>query len=175
VAKHRIFVWLDQGVLPDHQLIVFARDDDCVFGVLHSRLHEVWGLKLEIRLETRPRYTPTICFETFPFPRPTPAQQSAIAEARRALDASRRNWLGDRSDKKRTLTALYNERPTWLRDAHRKLDAAVFEAYGWDPAMPDEQLLDELLKLNLVRAATPSPPIPRAPLKEGRETEIPMW
>jgi type II restriction/modification system DNA methylase subunit YeeA len=160
VAKHRVFVWLDQRVLPDHQLIVFARDDDYTFGVLHSRPHEVWGLKLGTRLETRPRYTPTTCVETFPFPRPMPAQQGAIAEAGRALDAARRNWLGDRSDKKRTLTALYNERPTWLRDAHRRLDAAVFEAYGWDPAMPDEQLLDELLKLNLTQAPTPSVPVP---------------
>jgi hypothetical protein len=36
--------------------------------------------------------------------------------------------------KKRTLTNLYNQRPTWLAEAHRKLDEAVFAAYGWDPA-----------------------------------------
>jgi len=160
VSKHRIFVWLNAAVLPDCQLIAFARDDDYFFGMLHSRLHEVWGLKLGTRLETRPRYTPTTCFETFPFPRPTPAQQKAIAEAGRALDAARQNWLRDRSDKKRTLTALYNERPTWLRDAHRRLDAAVFEAYGWETGMDDEQLLDELLKLNLSRASTPAAPTP---------------
>jgi hypothetical protein len=80
-------------------------------------------------------------------------------EAGRAVDTGRRNWLGDRPDKKRTLTALYNQRPTWLRDALRKLDVAVFEAYGWDPAMTDEQLLDELLKLNRSRAATPAAPL----------------
>ena len=51
-------------------LSVFARSDDYFFGVLHSRLHEVWALKLGTRLETRPRYTPTTCFETFPFPEP---------------------------------------------------------------------------------------------------------
>jgi hypothetical protein len=54
--------------LPDHQVFVFARDDDYFFGVLHSRFHEVWALKQGTRLETRPRYTPTTCFETFPFP-----------------------------------------------------------------------------------------------------------
>ena len=43
--------------------------------------------------------------------------------------------------KKRTLTNLYNERPTWLDLAHQKLDAAVFAAYGWDPAMSDDDLL----------------------------------
>ena len=50
------------------KLIVFARDDDYFMGVLQSCFHEVWALKLGTRLETRPRYTPTTCFETFPFP-----------------------------------------------------------------------------------------------------------
>jgi hypothetical protein len=54
--------------------------------------------------------------------------------------------------KKRTLTHLYNERPTWLDRAHRRLDEAVFAAYGWDPAMSDEDLLAALLELNLARA-----------------------
>jgi hypothetical protein len=54
--------------------------------------------------------------------------------------------------KKRTLTNLYNERPTWLAQAHEKLDAAVFAAYGWDPALSDEELLERLLHLNLERA-----------------------
>jgi hypothetical protein len=54
---------------------------------------------------------------------------------------------------KRTLTNLYNERPTWLDLAHRRLDAAVFAAYGWDPSITDDQLLEKLLTLNLERAA----------------------
>jgi len=54
--------------------------------------------------------------------------------------------------KKRTLTNLYNERPTWLELAHRKLDEAVFAAYGWDAGMSDEALLEKLLELNLERA-----------------------
>jgi hypothetical protein len=54
--------------------------------------------------------------------------------------------------KKRTLTNLYNERPTWLDLAHQKLDAAVFAAYGWDPSMSDDDLLAALLALNLERA-----------------------
>ena len=55
--------------------------------------------------------------------------------------------------KARTLTNLYNERPTWLDLAHQKLDAAVFAAYGWDPAMGNEEILEKLLALNLERAA----------------------
>ncbi len=68
VSKHRVFAWESSPTLPDHQLVAFGRDDDYFFGVLHSRLHEVWALKQGTRLETRPRYTPTTCFETFPLP-----------------------------------------------------------------------------------------------------------
>jgi hypothetical protein len=53
--------------------------------------------------------------------------------------------------KSRTLTNLYNERATWLDLAHRKLDAAVLAAYGWEEGISDEQLLERLLELNLAR------------------------
>ena len=43
VAKHRLFVWYDARICPDHQLIVIARDDDTTFGILHSRFHELWS------------------------------------------------------------------------------------------------------------------------------------
>ncbi len=204
-------------ILPDHQLVAFARADDCFLGVLHSRLHELWGLKLGTRLTTRPRYTATTCFETFPFPEPTDAQRESIAAAARELNALRNNWLNppewtatetlefpgtvggpwdryiephggvspklpnsrvsEKRDhvpeigtvkyprtiprdeasanelKKRTLTNLYNQRPTWLDLAHRRLDEAVFAAYGWSPSMSDDELLAKLLELNLERAA----------------------
>jgi hypothetical protein len=52
---------------------------------------------------------------------------------------------------KRTLTNLYNERPTWLDLAHRKLDAAVFAAYTWPPDLSDGDILARLLALNLSR------------------------
>ena len=45
-----------------------SRADDFFFGILHSHFHEIWSLAQGTRLETRPRYTPTTCFETFPFP-----------------------------------------------------------------------------------------------------------
>jgi hypothetical protein len=47
---------------------VIARADDTTFGILHSRFHELWALRMGTSLEDRPRYTPTTCFETFPFP-----------------------------------------------------------------------------------------------------------
>ncbi len=55
VAKHRLFVWLDSGTIPDHQLYVFALEDDYSFGILHSRAHELWSLRMGTSLEDRPR------------------------------------------------------------------------------------------------------------------------
>ena len=46
LAKHRLFAWLGTSVCPDHQLIVVARDDDTTSGILHSRFHEAWSLRL---------------------------------------------------------------------------------------------------------------------------------
>ena len=54
--------------------------------------------------------------------------------------------------KKRTLTVLYNTRPTWLRDVHASLDAAVLAAYGLPFDATDQRLLELLLALNLARA-----------------------
>jgi type II restriction/modification system DNA methylase subunit YeeA len=96
LSKHRVFAWLQNPYNADHQLYVFARDDDYFFGVLHSRFHEVWALKLGTRLETRPRYTPTTCFETFPFPAPSNKQKIDISAAAKELNELRENWLNPR-------------------------------------------------------------------------------
>ncbi len=55
--------------------------------------------------------------------------------------------------KKRTLTNLYNARPTWLANAHAALDRAVFSAYGWPEEIGDEEILKNLLALNLERSS----------------------
>jgi hypothetical protein len=150
LAKHRLLVWLAPDTLPDHQLIAFARDDDYFLGVLHSRPHETWALRIASSLEDRPRYTPTTCFETFPFPQPTDDQREAVSKAAKALHEVRKSALDNSPTL--TLTALYNKRPTWLDNLHQDLDAAVFAAYGWDPEMGDGELLEKLLALNLERA-----------------------
>ena len=106
VAKHRLFVWLDAGICPDCQLIVVARDDDTTFGILHSRFHEAWALRLctWLGVGNDPRYTPTTTFETYPFPKglspDVPAADYAddpravlIAEAARRLVELRDRWL----------------------------------------------------------------------------------
>ena len=106
LAKHRLFIWLDTSVCPDHQLIVIARDDDTTFGILHSRFHEAWALRLGTWLGkgNDPRYTPTTTFETFPFPEGLSPDIPAvdfekdprgfgIADAARSLVELRDRWL----------------------------------------------------------------------------------
>ncbi|MCA3238117.1 MAG: class I SAM-dependent DNA methyltransferase [Curvibacter sp.] len=69
-SKHRFFVWLPVTTSPDQALITVARADDSTFGILHSRFHELWSLRMGtwLGVGNDPRYTPTTCFETFPFP-----------------------------------------------------------------------------------------------------------
>jgi len=158
LAKHRLFVWFDASTLPDHQLIVFARDDDYFFGVLQSSVHELWALCLGTQLETRPRYTPTTTFETFPFPECNDEAKEQIAKAARSLDERRNGWLNppgltEAELPRRTLTNLYNQRPEWLAQAHERLDRMVYAAYGWDYPLEPEEVLARLAELNLGRAA----------------------
>jgi type II restriction/modification system DNA methylase subunit YeeA len=104
VSKYRLFVWCPLPVMPDSATFAFARDDDISFGILHSRFHEIWALRLGTSLEDRPRYTPTTTFETFPFPEGlTPnilaseyandPRAQKIAAAAKRLDELRSKWL----------------------------------------------------------------------------------
>ena len=103
VSKHRFFIWLNVSVLPDKRLIVIARSDDVFFGILHSRFHELWSLRLGATLEDRPCYRPTTSFETFPCPEGlTPNLAPAnytnttaveIATAAQGLNKLRERWL----------------------------------------------------------------------------------
>ena len=120
VARHRVFAWLKASVLPDQAMLATARADDTTFGVLHSRFHELWSLRLctWLGVGNDPRYTPTTTFETFPFPEGlTPADTTgpietledgvilpavalerrpvalAIAQAAYRLNEQRERWL----------------------------------------------------------------------------------
>ena len=106
VSKHRVFVWFDVQICPDSALIAIARDDDTMFGILHSRFHEMWSLRTGTWLGkgNDPRYTPTTTFETFPFPEglspdipasdyQTDPRAQAIALAAKRLVELRDRWL----------------------------------------------------------------------------------
>jgi hypothetical protein len=97
--------------------------------------------------------------------RPSGEQRERVGEAARRLVELRDGWLNppglDPADlAKRTLTNLYNQRPTWLANAHADLDAAVYTAYGWPAGLTDTEILDQLLALNLQRAAAERSPEP---------------
>jgi type II restriction/modification system DNA methylase subunit YeeA len=192
VSKHRFFVWLLKGDVPDTRLVVFRRSDDTFHGILESRFHLAWSLRFggNHGVGNDPEYMHTSTFETFPFPDglypSVPAtdyaadpRAVAIAEAAQELDRLRQNWLNPpdlvriepevvpgypdrilpRDDdaamvlKTRTLTNLYNQRPTWLAMAHKRLDAAAADAYGWHADLSDEDVLERLFALNQERAA----------------------
>jgi hypothetical protein len=70
VAKHRFFVQLSTQVWPDSRLYAIARADDTTFGILSSRIHEVWSLAQASMhgVGNDPTYNAKSCFETFPFP-----------------------------------------------------------------------------------------------------------
>lgn len=106
VSKFRLFAWAHPSICLDSAAVAIARDDDTTFGILHSRFHEAWSLRLctWLGVGNDPRYTPTTTFETFPFPEGlTPNIPAAtyaddprakrIAQPARELDEARRNWL----------------------------------------------------------------------------------
>ncbi len=171
-AKHRTFQFLDASILPDNMLIAVATDDAYHLGVLSSRMHIIWALAAGGTLEDRPRYNKTRCFDPFPFPDATPAQQARIRELAETLDAHRKRQQAEHPGL--TLTNLYNVveklragQPltpkeqatkqqglaTVVLELHRELDAAVAAAYGWPTDLPDAEVLTRLVALNRARAA----------------------
>ncbi len=150
-AKHRLFIFLDASVIPDHRLITFGFGDAFHLGILSSQIHIVWALASGGRLEDRPVYNKTRCFDPFPFP--------TIEESPIKL---RIRDLGERLDSHRkrqqeqhpalTLTGIYNVLEklragqtlnakdkvihdqglvSVLKQIHDDLDGSVLEAYGW--------------------------------------------
>jgi len=173
-AKHRVFQFLDSAIAPDNMLIAIALDDAYCLGVLSSRIHVVWALAQGGTLEDRPRYNKSRCFETFPFPVATPAQQARIRDLAEQLDGHRKKVLAAHAEL--TLTGLYNVRQkvgadktaklaakeqaiydqglvAVLASYHADLDAAVREAYGWADDPSDAQILERLVALNTERSA----------------------
>lgn len=172
-AKHRFFVFLESSVLPDNMLTVIAVEDAQVLGVLSSKVHVTWSLAAGGRLGVGndPRYTKGVCFDPFPFPTCSPTQQQRIRDLGEALDAHRK--ARQALHPKLTLTGMYNvleklrsgealtvkEREiheqglvSVLKQIHDDLDAAVFDAYGWQSTLTDEEILERLVALNHERA-----------------------
>lgn len=174
-AKHRTFLILDEGVLPESRLVSVASNDAYFLGVLSSKQHVLWSLAWGARLGKGddPNYNNSECFDPFPFPADAPESlKDKIRAEAEALDALRKRVLADHEDL--TLTKLYNvlealregraltevERDihdrglvTLIRQHHDAIDALVAEAYGWPVDLTDEEILTRLVALNKERAA----------------------
>jgi hypothetical protein len=172
--KHRIFSFLDISILPDDALMCFATDDAYVLGTLQSAIHMQWvhanasslgGYKGDVR------YIKSRCFDPFPFPYPSESLKIQIRSIAEELDAFRKSRQAEHP--KLTLTQMYNVLEKLkagalltadderikdegliliLKELHEKLDALVFEAYGWPENLTDEEILERLVVLNAERA-----------------------
>jgi hypothetical protein len=152
-AKHRVFTFLDSGILPDNKLVCLALENVDHFGVLTSRLHVTWSFASGSRLGVGndPVYVKTRCLEAFPFPVLTSGQSANIGRIAEQIDVHRKKQQAQHD--KLTLTNMYNvleqmhsgaeltasERQiheqgiiSVLKELHDELDRSVFEAYGWE-------------------------------------------
>lgn len=168
-SKHRVFVFLDQSILPDNKLINFATSDAFYLGAMSSTIHVTWALACGGRLGVGndPVYVKTRCFETFPFPDLPESNplQAQIRDLGEQLDAHRKRQQAAHADL--TLTGLYNvveklrreealtpkERKLHddglaavVKQLHDELDAAVLAAYGWTDLATSVPLADRLAR-----------------------------
>ncbi|WP_298259466.1 DNA methyltransferase [Bradyrhizobium sp.] len=176
-TKHRVFQFLDIGIVPDHMLIAIGSDDAAILGILSSRIHIVWALRAGgwLGVGNDPRYSKSRCFDPFPFPNANNIQKQTIRVIAEELDAHRKRVLVDHP--RLTLTGLYNvleklragakpdeldesDRGIFdnglvliLKELHDKLDVAVAEAYDWPADLADEEILNRLVALNKERLA----------------------
>lgn len=143
VSETHALVFVPNGWVYNHKTIVFAFEDYYRFSLLQSNIHEAWMRRFTSTLRTDINYSPTDCFDTFPFPLKPSQEARAWAERvgeeyhehRRHVMLSR--WLG--------LTKTYNlfhnpecgdEDIVRLRELHAEMDRAVLACYGWDDVDP---------------------------------------
>ena len=135
ISQHGSFTFLPSKMVFSDSLVIFPLESFASFGVLHSRIHEVWLRFFSSSLEERLRYTPSDCFETFPFP--YEFESNALLEAGRNYYEFRADLMIRNNE---GLTDTYNRfhdpNETQadilrLRELHATMDSAVLQAYGW--------------------------------------------
>lgn len=172
-SKFKPFTVMDARTLPDAQVYCIASEDVYILGVLESLIHQSWLKKIAPRMGKGNdlRWKPSVVFDLFPFPDPTPDQKQKIRDLGDRLDAHRKQVQATHPDI--TITGMYNlleklrkgeaftekDRElnnralvSTLKQIHDELDAAVLAAYGWPVEISDEQILERLVALNAERA-----------------------
>ncbi len=134
VSKYMICAWEPVGTVYSHLLGIITSQSDADFALLQSTFHDNWARFCGSTLETRMRYTPSDCFETFPFPSNT----QELNEIGKRYDQHRQSVMLSRQA---GLTKTYNrfhdphetsEDIVRLRELHKDMDEAVAHTYGWD-------------------------------------------
>lgn len=148
VSQHLAFVFQPTDRVFAMMLNVFIVETYAGFAALQSRAHEVWARFFASSLEDRLRYTPTDCFETYPFLENWDSHP--VLETVGGEYYESRAALMIRNDE--GLTKTYNrfhdpeeDSPdvARLRELHAAMDRAVLDAYGWADIPTDcEFLLD---------------------------------
>jgi len=139
VSKHLVLAFQPTDRVFSHTLNVFALESSTSFATLQSRAHECWARMLCSSMRTDLRYSPSDCFETFPFPQADPrAVIPALEDVGERLYTARAAYM---VDTQQGLTQTYNQlkdprcqegRVVVLRRLHEEMDRAVLAAYGWD-------------------------------------------
>lgn len=136
VSPHVAFSFQPQGRVFAHTVNVYALASFAAFAVLQSRVHEAWARLFGSSMRDDLRYTPSDCFENFPFP--GCVDDPALEQAGARYHELRAELMIGRDE---GLTRIYNrfhdpdERApdvVRLRELHDALDRAVLAAYGWD-------------------------------------------
>jgi hypothetical protein len=149
-APHLAIARMPDGIVFAHTLAVFAFEDFAPFTALQARPHELWARFFASSMKDDLRYTPSDCFETFPFP-PNFETSPQLETAGRTYHDHRAALMVTRNE---GMTKTYNrfhdrsETPAdiqRLRELHAAMDRAVLEAYGWHDlaARADPIFLDE--------------------------------
>lgn len=148
VSQHHGPVFLRAGTVFSEQLVVVADDGWPTFAVVQGRVHETFFRAFGSTQEERPRYTPSDCFETFPFPEGW-KESSDLARVGREYYECRAALMVKLNE---GLTKVYNRfhdpnetdaRIASLRDFHASMDRAVLDAYGWTDIRPTCEFIPE--------------------------------
>jgi hypothetical protein len=133
VTQHVAMAFVPASYVYAHKLAVFAVSSYASFALLQSNFHEPWARAYSSSLETRINYSPSDCFETFPFPHSLDSIESVgdrYHTRRRDTMASRREGLTETYNRFHTRREV-SEDIANLRALHAEMDSAVAAAYGW--------------------------------------------
>jgi hypothetical protein len=148
VGQAGAFTFLPAGIVYSEELVVFPLPTHRHFSVLQSRIHDVWGRFFASSMKDDLRYTPSDCFETFPFPEALATDQKVEAVGKEYYEFRAALMVKNNEGLTKTYNRFHDPNETSadikkLRELHAAMDRAVLDAYGWADLQPTcEFLLD---------------------------------